>query len=59
MLRSGHVELRHTLIHIEAAISQVVRVPDDPDRQFWAEECLRSDDSDADAIRAFGSRDGR
>ena len=30
-----------------------------PDRLRWAEEYLRSANSDADALRAFGPRDGR
>lgn len=59
LLRSGQVELRHTSVDIEAAISQVVRDSGYPDRQSWADEYLRSANSDADAIRAFGPRDGR
>jgi hypothetical protein len=46
-------------VDIEAAISQILRESDYPDRQAWADEYLRSANSDADAIRAFGPRDGR
>ena len=59
LLRSGQVELRHTLVDVEAAVAQVVRESGYPDRQSWADEYLRSANSDADAIRAFGPRDGR
>lgn len=58
-LRSGQVELRHSLVDIEAAVAQVVRESDDPARQSWANEYLWSVNSDADAIRTFGPRDGR
>lgn len=59
LLASGQVQLRHTFVDIEAAVSQVVRDSDYPDRQSWADEYLRSVNSDADALRAFGPRDGR
>ena len=59
LLQSGQVQLRHTVVDIEAAVSQVVRESDYPERQSWADEYLRSVNSDADAIRAFGPRDGR
>ena len=59
LLQSGQVQLRHTVIDIEAAVSQVVAESGYPDRQSWANEYLRSVNSDADAIQAFGPRDGR
>ena len=59
LLQSGQVQLRHTFVDIEAAVRQVVRGSNYPDRQSWADEYLRSVNSDADAIRAFGPRDGR
>jgi predicted phosphodiesterase len=59
LLRSGQVELRHTHVDVEAAIAQVVDESSYPDRQSWANEYLRSVNSDADALRAFGPRDGR
>ena len=59
LLRSGQVQLRQTFVDIEAAVSQVVRESGYPGRQSWADEYLRSVNSDADAIRAFGPRDGR
>jgi len=59
LLRAGQVQLRHTPVDIDAAVAQVVRQSDYPDRQDWADEYVRSVNSDADAIRAFGPRDGR
>ena len=40
-------------------IAAVVAGSGYPDRGAWAEEYLRSANSDADALRAFGPRDGR
>jgi len=59
LLRAGQVQLRHTPVDIDAAVAQVVRESDYPDRQDWADEYVRSVSSDADAIRAFGPRNGR
>ena len=59
LLQSGQIQLRHTSVDVEAAVSQVVRESTYPDRRAWADEYLRSVNSDADAIRAFGPRDGR
>jgi predicted phosphodiesterase len=59
LLRSGQVEMRHTAVDVEAAVAQVVDESSYPDRQSWADEYLRSVNSDADALRAFGPRDGR
>ena len=59
LLREGQVALRHTTVDIDAAVAEVVGASAYPDRQSWADEYLRSVNSDADAIRAFGPRDGR
>jgi putative phosphoesterase len=59
LLRDGQVELRHTPIDIEAAVAAVVAGSSYPDRQAWADEYVRSVNSDADALAAFGPRDGR
>ena len=59
LLRGGQVELRHTTVDVDAAVAAVVAGSDYPDRAAWAEEYLRSANSDADALRAFGPRDGR
>ena len=59
LLRDGQVQLRHTQVDVEAAVAEVVARSGYPDRRAWAEEYLRAQHSDADAIRAFGPRDGR
>jgi putative phosphoesterase len=59
LLRDGQVQLRHTEVDVDAAVAEVVRLSVYPDRAAWAEEYLRSRHSDADALRAFGPRDGR
>jgi predicted phosphodiesterase len=59
LLRDGQVELRHTSVDIEAAVAAVVAGSTYPDRQEWADEYVRSANSDADAVAAFGPRDGR
>jgi len=59
VLRDGQVELRHTTVDIDAAVAEVVNRSTYPKREEWAEEYLRSRNSDADALRAFGPRDGR
>ena len=59
LLHDGQVELRHTAVDIESAVRQVVERSSFPDRRSWADEYIRSASSDADAIRAFGPRDGR
>lgn len=59
LLRGGQVELRHTAVDIAAAAAHVVRESTYPDRQRWAEDYLWAVSSDADALRAFGPRDGR
>ena len=59
LLRDGQVELRHTPVDIDAAVAAVVAGSAYPDRQAWADEYVRSANSDADAVAAFGPRDGR
>ena len=59
LLRDGQVELRHTAIDVEAAIAAVVAGSAYPDRQAWADEYVRSANSDADAVAVFAPRDGR
>ncbi len=59
LLRSGQVQLRHTPVDVDCAVAQVRQGSTYPDRHSWAEEYLRSVNSDADAIRAFGPKDGR
>ena len=59
LLRDGQVELRHTEIDVDAAVAAVVAGSTYADRQAWADEYLRSANSDADAVTAFGPRDGR
>jgi predicted phosphodiesterase len=59
LLRDGQVELRHTSIDVDAAVAAVVAGSAYPDRQAWADEYVRSANSDVDAVVAFGPRDGR
>ena len=59
LLRDGQVELRHTAIDVDAAVSEVERRSGYPDRAAEARTYLRATISDADALRAFGPRDGR
>jgi len=59
LLGDSQVELRHTEVDLDAAVAAVVAGSTYPDRKAWAEEYVRSANSDADAIAAFGPRDGR
>jgi predicted phosphodiesterase len=59
LLREGDVSLRRTGIDVDAAVAAVVAGSDYPDRAAWADEYVRSRNSDADAVTAFGPRDGR
>jgi predicted phosphodiesterase len=59
LLADGQVSLRHTRIDADAAIAAVVAGSTYPDRQAWAAEYVGALNSDADAIIAFGPRDGR
>ena len=59
LLRDGDVSLRRAGIDVDAAVAAVVAGSAYPDRAAWADEYVRSRNSDADAITAFGPRDGR
>ncbi len=59
LLRDGSVTLRSARLDVDAAVEAVVAGSTYPDRRAWADEYLRSANSDADALRAFGPRDGR
>ena len=59
LLRDGAVSLHHTEINVEAAIGELVAASTYPDPQEWADYFLRASASDADALAAFGPRDGR
>ena len=59
LLREGAVTLRTTDLDIDAAIEQVVQHSSYPGRREWAEYYLRAAASDAEAVAAFGPRDGR
>ncbi|MDX6375208.1 MAG: hypothetical protein QOD98_4196 [Nocardioidaceae bacterium] len=59
LLRDGQVELRHTPVDIEAAVAAVAAGSAYPDRRAWADEYVRSANSDTVAVAAFGPRDGR
>jgi len=59
LLKDGGVSLRRVEVDVDAAIAAVVAGSAYPDRAAWAEEYLRATASDADAIAAFGPRDGR
>ena len=59
LLDDGDVSLRRVDIDVDAAIAAVIADSAFPDRAAWAEEYLRAEASDADAVAAFGPRDGR
>lgn len=59
LLRNGAVTLRRTELDLDAAVAAVVAGSSYPDREAWAAYFLRSESSDAEALRAFGPRDGR
>ena len=59
LLRDGQVSLRHTPVDVDVAIAAVIAGSTYAERVAWAEEYLRAVNSDADALRAFGPRDGR
>ncbi|MET8450864.1 metallophosphoesterase family protein [Streptomyces sp. NPDC005209] len=52
-------ELRHTDFDIEAAVAQVSRDSSYPDIEQWSDYFLHARATDADALAAFGPRDGR
>ena len=59
LLENGAASLRRVEIDVDAAVAAVVAGSAYPDRAAWAGDYLRAQASDADAIRAFGPRDGR
>jgi predicted phosphodiesterase len=56
LLRNGQVALRHTEIDTDAICARIVAESGYPDRAAWAEEYVRSRNSDLDALRAFTPR---
>jgi putative phosphoesterase len=58
-LADGAVQLRRTDFDIEAARAAIRAASSFPDVDEWTDEYLYSRNSDADAIEAFGPRDGR
>lgn len=59
LLRDGQVSLRHTAVDVDAAVEAVVAGSAYPGAREFADYFLRSRASDAEAIAAFGPRDGR
>ncbi|MGX6608531.1 metallophosphoesterase family protein [Micromonosporaceae bacterium Da 78-11] len=59
LLRDGEISLRRVEIDVDEAVAKLVAGSSYPDRQAWADCYLRSEVSDADAVTAFGPRDGR
>jgi predicted phosphodiesterase len=59
LLRDGQVSLRHTDIDVDRATARIVATSSYPDRAEWADYFLRARGSDAEALTAFGPRDGR
>ncbi len=56
LLHDGQVSLRHTEIDADAVCARIVAESGYPDRAAWAEEYVRSRNSDLDALRAFTPR---
>ena len=59
LLRAGEIALRHTDVDVDAVCAEIVRRSGYPGVQAWVDEYVRGANSDADAVRAFGPRDGR
>jgi putative phosphoesterase len=59
LLRDGDISLRRVDIDVDGAVAKLVANSAFPDRQAWADCYLRSENSDAGAVAAFGPRDGR
>ncbi|SBT49060.1 Predicted phosphodiesterase [Micromonospora auratinigra] len=53
------VQLRRTRYDVDAACTRVAADSGFPDAAAWADEYLRSRNSDVDALTVFGPRDGR
>lgn len=58
LLDSGQVSLRHTEIDVDAVCARIVAESNYPDRAAWADEYVRSRNSDLDALAAFTPRVG-
>ena len=56
LLRDGQVSLRHTEIDADAVCARIIAESGYPDRAAWADEYVRSRNSDLDALRAFTPR---
>ncbi|MFF7699055.1 metallophosphoesterase family protein [Streptomyces lydicus] len=52
-------DLRHTPYDLEAAVHRLTRTSTYPDAAAWADYYLHARATDADALAAFGPRDGR
>jgi predicted phosphodiesterase len=59
LLRNGGVTLRRIEIDVDAAVAAVIAGSVYSGRAAWADEYIRAQASDADAVAAFGPRDGR
>lgn len=59
LLRDGDVSLRRVEIDVDAAVAAVVARSMYPGRAAWADYYVRARSSDANAVAAFGPRDGR
>jgi predicted phosphodiesterase len=59
LLRNGGVTLRRVEIDVDAAVAAVIAASAYSGRAAWADDYIRARASDADAIAAFGPRDGR
>jgi hypothetical protein len=59
LLADGAVTMRSTSYDVEAACTTIREQSDYPDVAEWADYFLHSRASDADALAAFGPRDGR
>ncbi|AKU17603.1 metallophosphoesterase family protein [Luteipulveratus mongoliensis] len=59
LLRGGEARLRRTTFDLAQACAQIVASSGLPDVAEWVDEYVWSRNSDVDAVRAFGPRDGR
>jgi len=59
LLRDGDVSLRRSVFDVEAACAAVAASSTYGEVAAWVDEYLHSRNSDADAVAAFGPRDGR
>jgi len=59
LLAGGGVTLRRTVYDAEAACAAIISQSDYPDVAEWADYFVHARASDAEAIAAFGPRDGR